>query len=174
MQNNAGHQVQYYQQSSEQRSERLNQSYQGPQGQDQPLGASSLPGQQSFRNNARAAGGQSRDKPGPRQGKLGAIRPGSATVAGQAGRFLANQQSKKRYEQMNQLDHVSYSYQQPLPVVNNLIPKGSQAAPQGQFAQIGTQRNSNAYGAVQQSSGMKPPFGQRKRTRPQSAARNQM
>lgn len=107
-----------------------------------------------------------------RSGKLGGVRPGSATVAGQAGRFLANQNSRKRYEHANQPDQVSYSYQQPLPLVNTLVGKGSPA--QAQYGQVGTQRHSSSYGLGQQTSLMKPPFGQRKRTRPQSAARNQL
>ena len=54
------------------------------------------------------------------------VRPSSATVAGQAGRFLSNQQSRRKYaagpttggqsgqSQMisSQLDQISYSYQQ--------------------------------------------------------------
>lgn len=48
------------------------------------------------------------------------MRPSSATVAGQAGRFLSNQQSKRKvqgYVQPNManngLDNISYSYQHP-------------------------------------------------------------
>jgi hypothetical protein len=52
------------------------------------------------------------------------MRPSSATVAGQTGRFLSNQQSKRKSGQVynqNQLDHVSYSYQQPASMMNNLM-----------------------------------------------------
>ena len=44
-----------------------------------------------------------------KMGKYGAYRPGSATVAGQANKFIANQASKKRYEKLNQLEQVQYS-----------------------------------------------------------------
>ena len=46
------------------------------------------------------------------------MRPGSATVAGQAGRFLSNQQSKRKYaergpgQNMGGLDQITHTYQQ--------------------------------------------------------------
>lgn len=56
--------------------------------------------------------------------------------------------------------------------MNTLVGKGSPT--QAPYGQVGTQRHSSSYGLGQQTSLMKPPFGQRKRTRPQSAARNQL
>ena len=87
--------------------------------------------------------------------RVGALRPSSATVAGQHARMQNNLSSKRRYDPLkHNLDEVAYSQQAPVPMVNNLTqPKNSKAV---------------LYGSGSKSFGI----GQRRRTRPQSAFRN--
>ena len=99
------------------------------------------------------------------------MRPSSATVAGQAGRFLSNQQSKRKVQGLAQanvgrggLDNISYSYQHPTTQSGKNI--SIQGGAQGLF---GTQRKSNLLNA-----GVQRPPMPRSKNRPQSAARNQM
>lgn len=160
--NQGNAQVQFYQphpQNSELGSQKISQSYGASVSANQQNSRSNYPSQGANLNPgidmmARETGG-GRKTSKTRSG----IRPSSATVAGQAGRFLSNQQSKRKYagqtaggqsgqSQMtnSQLDQISYSYQQPpshqpQPMMNNLLHQGSNKALNAQFPPMLTNMN---------------------------------